>query len=423
MSLTPGTRVYSEDQAAILREQGIELLTSWKYDSETYWDDAFGRVYGTGPNDGQVGAQTAPRTVWLPSPPVSGQYGVDDGLRITQTIKMPSQTHMFGLGGLMTRINCGDMTDTSDDLDRDAIHFGYDNTTNHSSQIRGIRINSPPRDGISTYKSGFGENTFFDDVTVNFAGRAGVYIAGNDVGRAFKPLRLGALNFSANLYGLFIDGTGQFRSQAIVDLVSGDNNLEDLIRVQGNPGAKTTTLTIRHIKCEISDNTANENCVNLRSGTGGICRIGTIYQDCIATPPHATATYRCINATQDTGQWKVDVDQWTRTDNATAWDDELAFDDGTLQLTWNDVNRTSLHSTLQYQYNTPWNTGGVGGVDERVATTTANLAQDTHTVNTFNKFVGKRVFNTTTSMPVYASGSGATDVWVDATGATAHTPV
>ncbi len=58
-----------------------------------------------------------------------------------------------------------------------------------------------------------------------------------------------------------------------------------------------------------------------------------------------------------------------------------------------------------------------------VSSTTTNLANINHTVNTFGKYAGKMLWNTTTSKPVWSVGATAGSVWVDATGSTAHTPV
>ena len=56
--------------------------------------------------------------------------------------------------------------------------------------------------------------------------------------------------------------------------------------------------------------------------------------------------------------------------------------------------------------------------------TTAELADITATVNTsFLKVAGYMVFNTDTGAPVWATGDADADVWNDATGSTAHTPV
>lgn len=56
-----------------------------------------------------------------------------------------------------------------------------------------------------------------------------------------------------------------------------------------------------------------------------------------------------------------------------------------------------------------------------VATTT-DLDSATSIVNTIFKSAGRMIFNTTTSIPVWALGELATDAWVDATGAVVNTP-
>ena len=56
--------------------------------------------------------------------------------------------------------------------------------------------------------------------------------------------------------------------------------------------------------------------------------------------------------------------------------------------------------------------------------TTAELVDISNVVNTSSdKEHGFRVFNTTTSIPVYALGDADGDVWTDSTGVTVHTPV
>lgn len=56
------------------------------------------------------------------------------------------------------------------------------------------------------------------------------------------------------------------------------------------------------------------------------------------------------------------------------------------------------------------------------AATTAQLASLAHPVNTYGKFAGRQVFNTTTGKPVWAAGSTPAALWKDSAGATAHTP-
>jgi hypothetical protein len=55
--------------------------------------------------------------------------------------------------------------------------------------------------------------------------------------------------------------------------------------------------------------------------------------------------------------------------------------------------------------------------------TTAQLAAIGDAINTANKVIGRRVYNTTTNKPVYATGTAAGSVWNDAVGVLAHTPV
>jgi hypothetical protein len=60
---------------------------------------------------------------------------------------------------------------------------------------------------------------------------------------------------------------------------------------------------------------------------------------------------------------------------------------------------------------------------DSVTSTTAALAAIANPINVNGKFIGKTVYNTTTKKPVWADAATAGGVWVDATGATAHTPV
>jgi hypothetical protein len=54
--------------------------------------------------------------------------------------------------------------------------------------------------------------------------------------------------------------------------------------------------------------------------------------------------------------------------------------------------------------------------------TTTELADAGATVNTHGKTTGRQVYNTTTGLPLWASGPATTDTWDDATGTTQHTP-
>jgi hypothetical protein len=56
-------------------------------------------------------------------------------------------------------------------------------------------------------------------------------------------------------------------------------------------------------------------------------------------------------------------------------------------------------------------------------TSSGNLENAANEVNTGDKYEGKMIFNSTTNVPVFASGSAPGDTWVFAAGGTAHTPV
>jgi len=59
-----------------------------------------------------------------------------------------------------------------------------------------------------------------------------------------------------------------------------------------------------------------------------------------------------------------------------------------------------------------------------VTSTTTALADNASAINvSTRKVAGYVVYNTTTNMPVWADGPADGDIWVDATGSTAHTPV
>ena len=55
--------------------------------------------------------------------------------------------------------------------------------------------------------------------------------------------------------------------------------------------------------------------------------------------------------------------------------------------------------------------------------TTAALEAVGNAINTTGKYVGKMVFNTTTTKPVWAVGATAGSVWADHAGVTSHSPV
>jgi hypothetical protein len=56
------------------------------------------------------------------------------------------------------------------------------------------------------------------------------------------------------------------------------------------------------------------------------------------------------------------------------------------------------------------------------ASTTTALADIADDINTVGKFVGKQIWNSTTTQPVWAVSAAAGGLWVDAQGTTKHTP-
>jgi hypothetical protein len=67
--------------------------------------------------------------------------------------------------------------------------------------------------------------------------------------------------------------------------------------------------------------------------------------------------------------------------------------------------------------------GPTGPAVVPVVSTSTALEAVANAINTTGKVVGKVVFNSTTGAPVWATGVAAADVWNDATGTLAHTPV
>jgi hypothetical protein len=62
--------------------------------------------------------------------------------------------------------------------------------------------------------------------------------------------------------------------------------------------------------------------------------------------------------------------------------------------------------------------------DTQLTSTTAALAAVGNAINTVDKYIGKTVFNTTTSKLVVAVAATAAGVWANAgTGVTEHTPI
>jgi hypothetical protein len=69
------------------------------------------------------------------------------------------------------------------------------------------------------------------------------------------------------------------------------------------------------------------------------------------------------------------------------------------------------------------NVGSAGAFQPFLTDTKTNFEDIANAINTTGKYAGKQVWSTTDSLPVWAVGAAAADVWVDGTGATEYTPV
>lgn len=69
------------------------------------------------------------------------------------------------------------------------------------------------------------------------------------------------------------------------------------------------------------------------------------------------------------------------------------------------------------------NVGTTGSAQLFITASTANLTDISNAINTTGKFAGKQVWNSTTNVPLWASGSTAGSVWIDGSGTTVVTPV
>lgn len=113
------------------------------------------------------------------------------------------------------------------------------------------------------------------------------------------------------------------------------------------------------------------------------------------------------------------------------FDNTINFGDADGGIRFNGVNALAFdQSDDEFDWHKDQRqTSGVRGDDSagfrRLPTsTTTNLEDISASINTSDaKEEGVVVFNTTTNKPVYATGNADGDVWVDATGSTAHTPV
>lgn len=397
-------------------------LDKFKHDYETYYDDAFARAYGRGRNDGRVGYFGGSTTLILPNHPMDEDKPGRGGLRITRTIKAGGYSHILGQGGMKnplpgSMINCSDLAGDNEKLNMDGIHWGGNATNHHhDSSIQNLGVYYAPRHGISNYLSGLGEFCWLDRVRCNSNGGNGLSL--HQV-RPLVPLHLGSLNLNGNGdAGMAI--AGGIRTQVRIDFVSGDNNRSSLIRLERGTGRRTVTVNIGYIKAEIGKPNVMASIVDLQNGNGGFCLIDSIHMDCVIDPTH-TDTYRAVNCTVGT-PWRVYVGFFGKRDQTPAWSNELVFDDGNLQLTWEQMHGRSLDQRMPYRYLSWMGSGAQDGVEERLVSTPHFFLTISSHLNQRDKWPGKPVYDDHRGIPLYARSSAPDAAWHDSMGGLVYQP-
>ncbi len=93
---------------------------------------------------------------------------------------------------------------------------------------------------------------------------------------------------------------------------------------------------------------------------------------------------------------------------------KVALEDRTIGSTTETQTRSSGSQTVNQVNSSDLGTKTASETD---------LLDATSAVNTVRKTLGEMVWDSTNNKPLWAKGTTAVAVWVDATGATVHTPV
>lgn len=158
------------------------------------------------------------------------------------------------------------------------------------------------------------------------------------------------------------------------------------------------------------------------AGTGNLALSGEQTIDGVAVVADDRVFAPFQTDTTEIGIYDVSTGAWTRSAD---WSGAYDVVEGTLV----PVSRGSVYANRIFRVT---NTGSIV-VDTTAITldsfsdkprtyTTAEIEAVGGEVNTTHKVTGLMIYNTTTNKPVWADGSSAASVWVDATGATAHSP-
>jgi len=211
-------------------------------------------------------------------------------------------------------------------------------------------------------------------------------------------------------------------SQIIVTLLSGEFTTERLIReraIQSTTGSlvsvSSPSTTTRSNKLGLSSKLSGNVFSNLQGDdavfpvcVGGVLAVQKDRQ------VNANHTYAELILAKDLLDLTVDTLRW-RLDNVAG--------DAVLLLGQTEVFRVKVNGDVDI----------AGGLTSGGAITSNNgavapirspaqLNDISSSTNVINKTIGLMVYNVTTNKPLWADGSDPGSVWVDATGAVAHTP-
>lgn len=451
--------------------ESTAYLEQWKFDYEKYYDDAFARVFGTGRNDGRVGAVGGPNILIMPPHPASGSH------KITQTVKQPHGTWCTGVGTYQwpnpgTSFDGSDMVNTDPDTDMDMWHITGTGQA-HGTRLTDVEFRNGPRHGWSSHNAGFGEQATLDRVQCTLNGGDGIHfeeaVGGNSI-----PLVIGTVSGFGNV-GAAVRIANEMRTVCNIRHISADD-CASALKIDIGAGHRETHVHVGTIKAEVKLNNVMESIIDLENGNNSTIHFGLIHVLVIAGVTH-TGTYRVIkNTVAAPNPWRVSYDRVVVRPSS-QWTNEIQYQDtidsytvGDLQfmgpfrgvndfvnpeiLGTNANKRISVKGEMgvYYYFQSPEgqieaprgsfclrnggsengqpsykttdigsNTGWINLATEN--RTTAQLEDISDAINTTGKYIGKEVFNTTTGRPVYALGTSAGSVWNFANGTTGHTPI
>lgn len=222
------------------------FLQRYKFDSEKYWDDAFGR------------ALAESLDIVLP-----GRRGNATILKMASTLTIPPFTKIVGEGLFGTVLDFSSATGNGIEFTSDEPGF------THGLWLEGFVIRNAPKNGIYV-DTKLAEEVWFNHITLAGCGENGIFFDKGSSGTT--PLHLGHLAaFSNGNAGIHILRTHQ-RTAIRIQSVSGDNNGEALMRFRG--GLTGGSISIGHWKCEVNGSARGKRAVLSESGQGAYIHLG-----------------------------------------------------------------------------------------------------------------------------------------------------